>query len=84
MRLLNGLDKDSEPSQTLRTASGNAYRADTFYHGNRVELKPETPTGLSAGLRQLQGYMSNMQTSIGWLVTHGGDGTFTWYQVGPR
>lgn len=52
-------------------------RPDGFYGSVPVELKPNTPSGLSKGRTQLRRYMNAFDSEVGYLYVYDDYGNFT-------
>lgn len=58
-------------------------RPDGFFDGDPVELKPDTPSGLRAGLRQIGRYIRAFGTDKGYLVLYDPNGAYRVILVEP-
>jgi hypothetical protein len=50
---------------------------DGFFDGKPIELKPHTPSGISAGRRQLNRYMDAFKQEEGFLYTYDTSGNIS-------
>jgi RHS repeat-associated protein len=78
-RLLKQLNKEDSSFEPAATTGAN--RPDGFFNGNPIELKPNTPTGISAGLRQLRRYVTAFGKSEGYLYVYDAKGNITLLSV---
>lgn len=56
------------------------HRPDGFFDGKPIELKPHTPSGISAGRSQLNRYMTAFKQEEGHLYTYDTSGNISLYQ----
>ena len=79
-QLLKGLAKD-DPGSWKSALTKGADRPDGFFNGDPIELKPNTPSGLSAGLSQLKRYMGAFGRSQSYLYVYDAAGNIILLEI---
>ena len=80
-----GLDQLSQVDDRWRPGlTTGPHRPDGFFDGKPIELKPHTPSGISAGRTQLKRYMDAFDQDAGLLYTYDTGGNISLFQSVSR